>query len=140
MTRRFGIDTSILVRLLTGEPEADFAHCVSGLRVLIEEEGAEILASNQVIGEAYVVVQHHYGVTRDEARAGLLDVLHSGLVAPLNGRSALTSIEASGGAGLIDRLIADDYARAGLVGLTLDRKMSGLAGVRLLRSKEACPE
>ena len=81
MTRRFGIDTSVLVRLLTGEPEADFALCVHKLRSLIEKEGAEILVSNQVVGEAYIAVQHHYGVSRDGARAGLLDVPRSGLAA-----------------------------------------------------------
>ena len=132
MTRRFGIDTSVLVRLLTGEPEEDFGHCVRGLRTLIEDEGDEVLASNQVIGEAYVAVQHHYGVSRDDARAALLDVLHSGLVAPLNGSSVLAAIGTPGGAGLLDRLIADDYARAGLTALTLDRKMSALPDARLL--------
>ena len=126
MTRRFGIDTSVLVRLLTGEPEADFALCLHKLRSLIDEESTEILASNQVIGEAYIAVQHHYGLSNDDARDGLLDVLRSGLVAPLNGRTALAAIEARSGAGLLDRLIADDYARAGLVALTLDQKMSAL--------------
>ena len=62
MIRRFGIDTSVLVRLLAGEPEEDFGHCVRGLRTLIEDEDAEVLASNQVIGEACVAVQHHCGV------------------------------------------------------------------------------
>ena len=33
MTRRFGIDTSVLVRLLTGEPEADFALCAAATLV-----------------------------------------------------------------------------------------------------------
>ena len=54
MTPRFGIDTSILVRLLTGKPEQVYAHCVSALQDLIAEQGAQILASNTVIGEAYV--------------------------------------------------------------------------------------
>ena len=132
MTRRFGIDTSVLVRLLTGEPEADFARCVRKLRALIEEEDAEILVSNQVIGEACIAVQHHYGVSRDDARDGLLDVLHSGLVAPLNGSTVLAAMEARRGAGLLDRLIADDYARSGLAALTLDRKMSALPEARRL--------
>ncbi len=130
MTRRFGIDTSVLVRLLTGEPPADFAPCVRKLKSPIEEEGAEVLVSNQVIGEAYIAVQHHYGVSRDDARAGLLDVLCSGLVSPLNGGTALAAIEARRGAGLLDGLIADDYVRAGLAVPTLDRKMSTLPGVR----------
>ena len=131
MTRRFGIDTSILVRLLTRDPEADFDHCVTKLRALIEQ-GGEVFASNQVIGETYVAVQHHYGVSKADARASLLDALRSGLVAPLNGRSAVVALDASGGPGMFDRLIADGYTREGLEVLTLDRKMANLADVRRL--------
>lgn len=132
MTRRFGIDTSVLVRLLTGDPPAEFNRCAAALRRLIESDDVVVLASNQVIGEAYIAVQHHYGVARADARAGLLDVLRSGLVGPLNGRSALTAIEASGAPGLMDRLIADDYAGSSLEVLTLDRRMARLPDARLL--------
>lgn len=132
MTQRFGIDTSILVRLLTGDPEVEFARCVRGLARLIEEDGAEIFASNQVIGEAYVAVQHHYGVSKPDCRAGLEDVLRSGLVAPLGGDDTLTALGQTGGAGLLDRLIAADYSGADLKVLTLDRKMAHLADARLL--------
>ena len=132
MTQRFGIDTSILVRLLTGEPEDAFDRCVRKLRALVEDDGAEIFASNQVIGETYIAVQHHYGVSKRDARAGLLDVLGSGLVAPLNGNSALAAIGSSSGAGLLDQLIADDYTRADLTTLTLDAKMASLPGARRL--------
>ena len=131
MTRRFGIDTSVLVRLLTRHPEAEFEHCVSTLLELVDE-GDEVFASNQVIGEAYVAVQHHYGVPRVAARASLRDALRSGLVAPLNGQSVIAALEATGGPGLFDRLIADGYTREGLEVLTLDRQMSGLANVRRL--------
>jgi predicted nucleic acid-binding protein len=132
MTRRFGIDASILVRLLTGEPEGSFAHSVSRLSALVEADRAEIFASNQVVGEAYVAVQHHYGVSKSDARAGLVQVLHSGLVAPLNGSSVFTALETEAGCGLLDRLIADDYDRVGLVTLTLDRKMAALPDTRHL--------
>ena len=100
------------------------------LRALIEDQTSEIFVSNQVVGEAYIAVQHHYGVSRADARASLLDVLRSGLVAPLNGRSVIEALNASGGPGLFDRLIADDYSRAGLEVLTLDRKMVALSDVR----------
>lgn len=133
MTWRYGIDTSSLVRLLTGDPEHEFMRCARELTGLIEEdEGAEVLASNQVIGEAYVAVQHHYGVSKRDARDGMVQVLRSGLVAPLNGTLVFELLEATGGAGLLDRLIADHYARAGLGVLTLDRKMAGLQRARLL--------
>ena len=121
MPQRFGIDTSVLVRLLTGDPEEVYARTVGALGSLVEQEGAEIFASNQVIGEAYVAVQHHYGVPKPDARAGLADVLRSGLVSPLRGAAALNALQASPGAGLLDRLITDDYARSGLEVLTLDR-------------------
>ena len=132
MTLRFGIDTSVLVRLLTRDPEGDFAYCVSKLGTLVNEHGHEIFVSNQVIGETYVAVQHHYGVSKADARASLLDVVRSGLVSPLNGGSVIEALKASGGAGLFDRLIADDYSRAGMEVLTLDRKMAVLPDVRHL--------
>ena len=131
MTRRFGIDTSVLMRLLTGLPPEDFSHCVRELRNL-ERGGSEIFASNQVIGEAYVAVQHHYGIPRSDASDALLKVLRSGLVLPLNGRDVLAILSAPGKPGLADRLIADDYRRAGLEVLTLDRKMAGLPNARRL--------
>ena len=129
MTRRYGIDTSVLVRLITGAPPDAFAHCVNRLRTLVAG-GAEIFASNQVIGEAFVAVRHHYAVAAVDARSELSKALRSGLVAPLNGRAVFEALEATGGPGFFDRLITDDYTRRGMTILTLDRKMAGLPGVR----------
>lgn len=132
MTPRCGIDTSILVRLTSRDPDAEFLRCVEELRVITEDQGGEIFASNQVVGEAYIVLQHHYGISDSDARAALIDVLTSGLVAPLNGQAVITTLESRGGPGLFDRLIADDYRLAGLEILTLDRRMSNLPDSRLL--------
>lgn len=124
-----GIDTSVLVRLVTGQPPDLFDLCVERLSALCAAD-TEVLASNQVIGEAYVTLQRHYGVSKEDARAELHTTLTSGLVAPLNGRAVLDALAASGGPGLFDRLIANDYARAGLDTLTLDRRMASLPHVR----------
>lgn len=132
MTQRFGIDTSILVRLLTGDPEDAFVDCSRKLTTLVEKEGAEIFVSNQVIGEAYIAVQHHYGVSKPDVRAGLRQLLRSGLLAPLNGNSVFTALKATAGCGLLDRLITDDHSHADLQTLTLDRKMAALPGARRL--------
>ena len=132
MTQRYGTDTSILMRLLTGLPASEFERCGEELTKLIEQDGAEVFASNQVIGETYVAVQHHYGVTKAAARTGLLSVLTSGLVAPLNGQSVIKVLAEEGGAGLLDRLIAADYLRTVSETLTLDRRMASLPGVRRL--------
>ncbi|MGH7961106.1 MAG: PIN domain-containing protein [Candidatus Binatia bacterium] len=132
MPARFGIDTSILVRLTTGDPEDGFRRCVSRLTALVEREDAEVFASNQVIGETYIALQHHYGVPKPDARTALMSVLQSGLVGPLNGVSVFEALEAQSGCGLLDRLIVDDYRRSDLVTLTLDRKMAALADARML--------
>lgn len=132
MAQRYGIDTSILVRLLTRDPEKDFEYCISKLSSLVDDQNGEIFVSNHVIGEAYVAVQHHYGVTKADARSALIDVLQSGLVAPLNGRSTIEALSATRGAGLLDRLIANDYSRAEMDTLTLDRRMASLPAVRRL--------
>ena len=139
MTSRYGIDTSLLVRLVTGQPADLFSVCVEQLRTLVEDEGAELFASNQVVGETYVAVQHHYGVSAHEVRASLLSVLQSGLVSPLHGHNVLNALQATGGPGLFDRLITDDYTRARLEILTLDRKMATLPGVATL-SFDITPE
>jgi predicted nucleic acid-binding protein len=132
MTSRFGIDTSVLVRLLTGDPEDVYQRCLESLTDLVENAGAELCASNRVIGEAYVAVQHHYGVAKADARSALISVLSSGLVAPLHGEDTLAALAARTGCGLLDRLIAEDYRRAGLQTLTLDRKMAALPQTRYL--------
>ena len=131
MTRRLGIDTSVLVRLMTSEPVAAHEHCVRELTALLND-GAEVVASNQAIGEAFVSVQHHYGSSREDARRSLLDVFESGLVAPLNGDAVLEMLRESGQPGLFDRLIADGYRQEGLETLTLDRRMARLPQARLL--------
>ncbi len=134
MTARYGIDTSILVRLVTGLPEADFNETVELLSAMVEKEGRQLYASCMVIGEAYIAMQHHYGVSKSDARLGLTQALTSGLVKPIHGDATLTVIaQASKGCGLMDRLIAHDYEQAKSNVLTLDRKMAQLAGVERLK-------
>ena len=128
---RIGIDTSVLVRLVTGQPPDIYSYCVDRLYKLAEG-GAQIFASNQVIGEAYIVCQHHYRASSSDARFELSRTLRSGLVAPLNGQAVFEALASSGEPGVIDRLIADDYSRNALETLTLDRRMASLPGVRRL--------
>ena len=129
---RYGTETSILVRLLTGQPSEEFERCARELSAPTENDGAAVFASNQAIGEAYIAVQHYYGGTEADVRAGLFRILASGLVSPLSGNSVLEALTSSGGLGLFDRLIADSYNRVGLEVLTVDRRMSRLRNTRRL--------
>lgn len=132
MILRYGIDTSVLARLVTKLPPDAFEYCVKTLAHLVDNERAEIYASNQVIGETYVVIQHHYGVSKSDARQSILDTLSSGLVRPLSGQRTISVLKETGGAGLIDRLICDNYSDAGYETLTLDRRMAKLPNAQLL--------
>jgi predicted nucleic acid-binding protein len=132
MTLRYGIDTSVMVRLATGVPPLQFERSVGKLTALVEKEGAQIVASNQVIGESYIALQHHYGVSKLDARAALTGVLNSGLIEAQSGKIALDALATVKGCGLLDRLMTADYDKAGFTTLTLDKKMSKLPNAKLI--------
>lgn len=131
--RIFGLDSSVFVRLLTGHPEPDFQRTLAALKRLHEAApSTEFVVSNQVIGEAYVALQHFYGISKSDARESILQVFDRGGVLPLNGEPVIRILKAKTGAGLVDRLIAQDYAKQDAIALTHDKKMAKLEGVRLL--------
>ena len=130
----YGIDTSVFVRLLTGQPQVDFEKTTKALKLLHDKNPSmELVVSNQVIGEAYITLQHFYGVSKSDACKAILDLFESGNVAPLNGQPVLAILESVSGAGLVDRLIAQDYAKGGVRILTNDKRMAKLTGVTILR-------
>lgn len=134
------IDTSILVRLASRQPQDQFTETVSDLQVLASRHpGIQVLATCMVIGESYVSLQHFYGLTKQEARDALSAVLQSGLVAPAAGQRAIDALqEASKGAGLMDRLIVlDAETNAFLPLLTHDKKLAKVTGAMLLREVAA---
>ena len=104
-TKNYGLDTSVFIQLLTGHPESDFTKTVAGLKKLHDINPAtELVVSNQVIGEAYVTLQHHYEISKADARTAILHLLSNGSVATLNGQPTISILKKEGGAGLIDRL------------------------------------
>jgi hypothetical protein len=129
------VDTCILMRLAAGDPAELFAKTVETLQNLIDRHfGLRIVAHNMVIGEAYIALQKHYGLTKPESRQSLADVLTSGLVEPLDGQAALDTIEAAAkGAGLMDRLILlDSQARFTVPLFTLDQALIKVPGAEEL--------
>ena len=130
---RYGIDTSVFVRLLTGDPGKEYTETVLALTSMVQQSpGISIVVSNQVIGEAYIALQHHYHVGKPEARQAMITVFQSGLVAPQQGAASLAAINTITGCGLLDRLITEDYHHHGFITLTRDRRMAKLQGAQLL--------
>ena len=128
-----GIDTSVFVRLLTGHPEAEFEATASAMHSLLAKEPtAEFVVSNQVIGESYVTLQFHYKLSKADAREGIHKLLSDGIVSPLNGLPILELLKQEGGAGLMDRLIIQEYQEKGIVVLTNDKNMAKLPGAKTM--------
>ena len=54
-------------------------------------------------------------------------------MAPLNGAGVFAALEVGASCGLLDRLVADDYRRAELTTLTLDRRMGAVPQAQRLQ-------
>ena len=91
-----------------------------------------MFASNQVIGEAYIALQHHYGVSKIDARAALSSVLHERAGGAAERRRRLARSRIRTGCGLLDRLIADEYRRAELGHADARSPMASRPAVRRL--------
>lgn len=129
-----GLDTSVVVRLLTGEPEdlaLEAMHHVAERR----RAGDRLLVSDLVLAETYYALQHHYGVPKGR----VLETLRALLATP--------EVEATGEAadvletpglesakpGFIDRVIHRGYLESGGEELvTFERAARKLSAVRVL--------
>jgi predicted nucleic-acid-binding protein len=129
-----GLDTSVLLRILTGEPREP---ALAALQYLLAREkvGDRVLVSDWVVAEAYYALQHHYGISKRETLEALKDFLsNSGVestgevVAVL----ATPSLE-SAKPGFIDRVIHRNYLRSGAEEVaTFEKAAAKLPQVRVL--------
>lgn len=130
---RGGLDTSVLLRLLTGEPEP-LAAVAREFLAEVEEAGAALYVSNLVIAEAYFACQHHYRMAKSEVLRGLSAVLSlpTFVVPPttleLLGRNGMETSKP----GFLDRVIHSEYAASGLPLISFEKSASRLPGVRVL--------
>ncbi|MDQ2667130.1 MAG: PIN domain-containing protein [Gemmatimonadota bacterium] len=126
-----GLDTSVVVRLLVGEPvgQADAAR-----RLLDEQPRGSCAVSDIVIGETYFALRHHYLVPHARA-AGAITALLSDARFRATGvaRQVLAQMpDRESGAGLMDRLIHGGYDQDGVAMVTFDRAAARLPGARRL--------
>ena len=65
-----GLDTSVLLRLLVGQPE-DQHQAALRFMDMVEKTEMRVLVSNLVIAEAYFACQHHYGISKENVLKGM---------------------------------------------------------------------
>ena len=130
-----GLDTSVVLRLLIGEPaqQAVTARALLDSRARNGEPAACI--SDLVVGESYYALRHHYGVPHGEAVTALHLLLQDSRVQATGVAARVMNElrEGSPGAGLMDRLIHGDYAQREAAALaTFDYAASRLPEAQLL--------
>jgi predicted nucleic acid-binding protein len=128
-----GLDTSVVLRLLIGEPRVQMQIARRRIeRALIA--GEEVVVTDLVIAEAFHALRHHYGVPEAVALGQLREFLGSGIanVDPIGAREALEP-ESKGRVGVVDRLIVARHRALGATTATFDRRQARLDGGVLLR-------
>lgn len=130
---RCALDTSVFMRLLTGQPR-DLAALARAYMAETEEMGGKVFVSNLVIMEAYFACQHHYGMPKQAVLDGLMKlvslptfVVHPGLV----GLLAMPGL-ATARPGFLDRLIHAEAMTAHLPLITLEKAATRLPKTRVL--------
>ena len=127
------MDTSVVLRLLTGEPEAQARRALAEMRARIVN-GDAVCVSDLVVSEVYFALQYHYGV----AKAETLRLLRTFLAEPgVRSTGAAAAVLATPGLatadpGFVDRLIHAEYRRLAGEMLTFEKSAKGLPGVRVL--------
>jgi predicted nucleic-acid-binding protein len=130
---RAGIDTSVVVRLLIGQP-AELATIAFEYLAQIEKAGAAVFISNLVVSEAYYACHYHYDIPKGEVLRGLsmllskpTFVVHPALLNLLAANNLATSKP-----GFLDRLIHAEYSGSGLPLVTFEKAAERLPNTRLL--------
>ena len=134
-TALFGLDTSVVLRLLVGAPHDQAEAALSFVKKNLAA-GIKIVVSDLVVSEAYFALHAHYDVPKGEAIGVLLEMLRSGLVEPADGPAILTVLEAAARPpakpGFVDRLIHAQYGRANASMATFELAARRLSGTVVL--------
>ena len=127
-----GLDTSVVVRLLVGEPQ-NMARAARRRLERAVEAGERVLISDLVIAEAYFALQNHYSIPKAQARTLLRQFVESGVV-EADPTTISSDLQPAPGAGLVDRFVHSRYRARGANTLTFERKQAALEGAVRLRT------
>ena len=127
------LDTSVLLRLLVGEPERQAKVAEETLENLCKP-GGKVLVSDLVLCETYFALQFHYKVPKKEAIAALKNLSQSeDIECSSFARSVLTQTNLhSANPGFVDRLIHAQYEVTGAPMLTFEKASKKLTNTQIL--------
>ena len=130
---RYALDTSVLVRILTGLPQPLAANVAMALEKK-RRAGDSFVVSNLVLSEAYYAVQHHYGVDKAAALEALRVLsLQRGFEFSDEAKRALALPNiAKASPGFVDRLIHGEQVARGVKVLSCEKDFRKLPDTELL--------
>jgi len=134
---RSTLDTSVVMRLLTGQP-LDLATAARRYMAETEKAGAKVFVSNLVVLEAYFACQHHYGMAKDTVLTGLQRLLSlpTFVVHPQLLQLLGTEGLATAKPGFLDRLIHAEATTAYLLLVTFEKAAARLPYTQVLKAAD----
>jgi predicted nucleic acid-binding protein len=128
-----GLDTSVFVRLLVGQPQDQFERAEAYLDEL-HLRGDQAVISDLVVAETYFALQYHYQISKADALAFIARAFESGDIKPNGVAPAIlkTPALATAKPGFVDRLIHAEYLKQADEIATFEKAASKLKSVRVL--------
>lgn len=130
-----GLDTSVVLRFLVGEP-ADQAQAALLYLRKIQQEGGRAIVSDLVVAEVYFALQYHYQAPKAEALKGLRQFLaakgieNAGVAVAVLATPHLESAKP----GFIDRIIHQQYIEKADTVATFEKSARKLPGTVVLET------
>ena len=123
----FGMDTSYLLRLLTGQPKELAEKALARYQEAVER-GDSFSVSDTVVTEAYYALQHHYGKAKEEAIEALKEMSEDDSIAFSAGFDSVISLSnlANANPGFLDCVLAADYRSRGQITLSCEKSFCRL--------------
>lgn len=138
---KVGLDSSVVLRLLTGEPE-DQATCALREMKRLLGQGDVLLISDLVVTEVYFALQHHYGVPKPEALELLSRILDEKGIQSTGAAAGILRLPnlANAKPGFVDRLIHAGYAgNSAAETIFFEKSARRLPGMRVLKADSLKP-
>ncbi|WP_367871177.1 PIN domain-containing protein [Luteolibacter sp. Populi] len=129
-----GLDTSVVLRLLVGEPEPQFL-AAAKLVEEIRRAGNRAVVDDLVVAETYFAAQYHYGVSKESILTALAKMLAAGEILFTGQSATILTLPAlhSAKPGFVDRMIHASYTQAGGRMATFEKSAGKLANVVVLK-------
>ena len=129
----FGLDTSVVLRLLTGQPQELASRALARYQEGIAN-GDSFCVSDIVASETYYAIQHHYGKTKREALSALKAFSSGeGISFSQNFAASINTPDIHRAKpGFVDRMLASGYRELGQITLSCEKSFRRLSDTEVI--------